>query len=417
VQRTLSRGASGLGIGRSEEFGSWPERVAVIGGGRWARQLTQVLCDLTPPTVRISMHSRHNAESLSVWARSRGLGERVEVSFTWPHLGARSTAVIVANAARDHESAAVAALSECVPVLVEKPMAPTAAASRRLIDLARSRNTRFAAAHVFLFARYLESFARLVTETGGIRSLRVRWMDPSDESRYGEKKRFDPSLPIFADWLPHVLSITNALTPGLPQRCERLKFLRGGAHLELELLLGSTPCSVELVRNGDRRQRIVEVVTLEKTLLLDFSREPGTITCGSQTSNGDPDWSRAMGPAALMLQAFLRWAAGGEFDSRLDIELGLRASEVIDQAAGMYKAALVPWLASELASPQSESDDLRYALTELLQSVSLLPETAIEEHIRRMRQECSKTSDSHWLKALVEAQNPLELIRLITING
>jgi len=76
----------------------------------------------------------------------------------------------------------------------------------------------------------------------------------------------------------------------------------------------------------------------------------------------------------------------------------------------MYKAALVPWLTAELASPESEDDDLRYALTELLQAASLLPETAIEEHIRRVRQEFSKTSDAQWLKALVEAQNPLELL-------
>jgi predicted dehydrogenase len=406
-----------LGISRDEECVAWPERVAVIGGGRWARQLTGVLCGLTPPTVRVSVHSRHNAESMSVWVKLQGVEKRVEVSPEWPRLvHARSTAVIVANAARDHESAAESALSAGVPVLVEKPIALTAAASHRLVDLARSRNTRFAAAHVFLFARYLESFARLVGEAGGIRSLQVRWMDPAVESRYGEKKRFDPGLPIFADWLPHVLSIMSALTPGLPQRCERLKFIRGGAHLELELVLGSTPCSIELVRNGDRRQRIVEVVTLERTLLLDFSQEPGTIICGSQTSNGDPDWGRAMGPAALMLLGFLRWAAGGDFDSRLDIERGLRASEVIDQAASMYKAALVPWLAAELASPESE-EDLCYALTELLQSVSLLPETTIEEQIKRVRQEFSKASDAQWLKALVDAQNPLEFLRSITISG
>jgi predicted dehydrogenase len=404
-----------LGVSWSEEFGSCPERIAVIGGGRWARELTSLLCSLAPPGVRISVHSRHNAESVSEWAKSRGLEQRIAVSSEWPHLlRARSTAVIVANAARDHESAAESALFERVPVLVEKPIAPTAAASHRLVDLARRRDTRFAAAHVFLFARYLESFARLVNETGAIRSLRVHWMDPSVETRYGEKKRFDPGLPIFADWLPHVLSMTNALTPGLPPRCERLKFFRGGAHLELELVLGNIPCGVELVRNGDRRQRIVEVVTLEKTLLLDFSREPGTIISGSRTSNGDPDWGRARGPAALMLLAFLRWAAGGEFDSRLDIELGLRASEVIDQAASMYKAALVPWLAAELASPRSDADDLRYALTELLQSVSLLPETAIDEQIERVRREFSRTSDTHWLKALVEAQNPLKILGSFT---
>ena len=83
----------------------------------------------------------------------------------------------------------------------------------------------------------------------------------------------------------------------------------------------------------------------------------------------------------------------------------------------MYKAALVPWLAAELASLESDENDLRYALTELLQSGSLLPETAIEEQIKRVRQEFSKTSDAQWLKALVEAQNPLERLRSITITG
>jgi predicted dehydrogenase len=351
------------------------------------------------------VHSRHNAESVSVWARSRGLQERVDVSSEWPQLlCARSAAVIVANAARDHESAVQSALSEGVPVLVEKPIALTAVAARRLADLARNRNTRLGAAHVFLFARYLESFVRLVNETGSVRSLRVCWMDPQVEKRYGEEKRFDPGLPIFADWLPHVVSITSALTPGLPQRCERLKFFRGGAHLELKLILGNIPCSVALARNGDRRQRSVEVVTSERTLLLDFSKEPGTITSDSLTSNGDPDWGREKGPAALMLLAFLRWAAGGKFDSRLDIEVGVRASEVIDQTSSMYKEALVPWLAARLTSSESDNDDLRYALTELLQSGTPLPESATEQQIERVRREFLRTSDTSWLKDLVEGR-------------
>lgn len=363
------------------------------------------------------MHSRHNAELVAAWVKSQGLHQRVEVSGEWPCLlHARSTAVIVANAARDHESAAESALSQRVPVLVEKPIAPTAAASQRLADLARNSGARFAAAHVFLFARYVQRFAHLVTESGAIRSVKVRWMDPAVESRYGDEKRFDPGLPIFADWLPHVLSIANPLTCGLPPRCEHLKFFRGGAHLELELALGNIPCSVELVRNGDRRQRIVEVVTSEKTLLLDFSCEPGTIIDGSRTSNGDPDWGRAEGPAALMLLAFLRWAAGGKFDNRLDNELGLRASEVIDQAATLYKAALVPWLTAELASSHDATDDLRYGLTELFQSAGLLPKTAIEEQIEQVRQRFSRLSDTTWLTALVEAENPLKALRSIAIN-
>jgi predicted dehydrogenase len=241
-----------------EGLASCPASVAVIGGGRWARVLTEVLCGLAPPSVGISVHSLHNASLMSAWASKSGLGQRIHVSSGWPEfLSARSSAAIVTNAARDHERAIEWALSAGAPVLVEKPIALTAAASQRLANLARSRDVYFAAAHIFLFARYLENFARLVAKAGDIRSLQVLWMDPQTESRYGEKKQYDPGLPVFADWLPHVSSIVGALTPGLPQRCEKLKLLRGGAHLELELVLGEIPCSVQLARNGDRRRRII----------------------------------------------------------------------------------------------------------------------------------------------------------------
>src|SRR5207248_4700196 len=114
---------------------------------------------------------------------------------------------------------------------------------------------------------------------------------------------------------------------------------------------GDTPCGVQLVRNGDRRQRIIEVETGEKTIKLDFSVEPGTITCGSTSIAGDPDWDVKRRPAARMLSAFLQWAASGVCDSRLDIEIGLQACRVIDQALIKYRSALIPWLISRLTSP------------------------------------------------------------------
>jgi predicted dehydrogenase len=321
--------------------------------------------------------------------------------------------VIVANAARDHERAVEWALSRDVPVLVEKPIALTAAASQRLANLARSRNVCFAAGHIFLFARYLDHFSKLVADAEGIRFVRVWWMDPQFESRYGEQKQYDPGLPVFADWLPHVLSIVGNMAPSMPQRCEHLKLLRGGAHLEIELMLGDIPCSVHLVRNGDRRQRLIEVATEKKVLQIDFSKEPGTIIAGSTTMDGDPDWEVKSRPAARMLTAFLHWAAGGEFDSRLNIEIGLRASQVIDQTLGMYRSALMPWLIDRLASQRQVDDDLRYALNEILQSEGSFPVTAIEQQIERVRQQFSGTDATRWVRVLAGAQEPSMILRSI----
>lgn len=404
-------------IDNGEGFAPCPDTIAVIGGGRWARVLTEVLCGLVPPSVRISVHSLHNADSMSAWVSERGFRQRVHVSPVWPQLlSVKSSAVIVANAARDHERAIEWALAAGIPVLVEKPVALTAVVSQRLVNLARSQNQYFAAAHIFLFARYLEKFSKLVTEEGNIRFIRVHWMDPQAENRYGEQKHYDPGLPVFADWLPHVLSIVGTLTSSLPQRCEGLEFLRGGAHLELELMLADIPCSVQLVRNGDRRQRIIEVATRQKMIRLDFSSEPGTITVGPTTINGDPDWEVKRRPAARMLIAFLQGAAGGALDSRLNIEIGLRASQVIDQTSGLYRSALMRWLIGRLAPmEQMMDDDLRYALSEMLQSEAYLPAAVVEQQIERVRLQFSGRANIFRLKELAESSDPSRFFRSIAM--
>lgn len=401
--------------GEGEGYISCPDSIAVIGGGRWARVLTEVLCGLVPSSVGISVHSPRNAGAMASWACERGWGDRIHVFSDLPQFVSGSSAVIVVNAARDHERAIEWALSAGVPVLAEKPVTLTAVATQRLVDLARSRETYFAAAHIFLFARYIEKFSKLVGETGDIRFLRVCWMDPQSESRYGEQKQYDPGLPIFADWLPHVLSIVGTLKPDSLPCCEKLEFLRGGAQLNIELMLDDIPCSVQLVRNGDRRQRIIEVTAGQKMLQIDFSSEPGKIISGSETMDGDPDWGQGSRPSAMMLKAFLRGVAGGELDSRLNIEMGLQANQVIDNVAAMYRSAQMPWLVKKLTSSEQVDDDLHYALREILQAEGPLQASVIEKKIEQVRQQFSGSPDADWLKVLAEVKDPSMIYRSIAV--
>jgi predicted dehydrogenase len=247
----------------------------------------------------------------------------------------------VINAARDHESAVERSLLSGVPVLVEKPMALTAAAAGRLTELATRRNTRLAAAHVFLFARYLDRFSALAKAAGHVRFLRVEWTDPRLEHRYGEPKRYDPGLPLLADLLPHVFSLVRALAPTGPDRCDHLVISGDGAEADVALTFGDLPCNVHLARESDYRRRVLEAGIGDRVLRLDFSQEPGLISCGAVSTVGDADWMKQSRPLARMLTAFLQWAAGGDTDDRLDADLGLRACRMIDETLARSKGCPV----------------------------------------------------------------------------
>jgi predicted dehydrogenase len=251
-----------------------------------------------------------------------------------------------------------------------------------MVDLAKSQNTYLATAHVFLFASYIETFSKLVSNEKTIVSIRVFWADPQIESRYGETKNYDPGLPIYADWLPHIISILNTFTVGPGILSEDISFFRGGSHLILNLLYGQIPCQIEMDRNHNSRQRVIEVHTENKKITLNFGLEPGVISINSKVLYDDREWNHNPKPLSNMLSAFLKAAVGGSRDARLDCSIGLSASQLIDQATVFYRAALLPWLKSELNKhPDAISSDLRYALAEILEMNDLKSITPIEQRI------------------------------------
>src|SRR4051812_39475599 len=100
------------------------QRLALVGGGRWARVLASVLLEVTPASVQIDIHTARNPTGMGEWSARQGLGRaRVVTASPEFHGANRPDAVIVANAARDHTTAAAASLRAGVATLVEKPLA------------------------------------------------------------------------------------------------------------------------------------------------------------------------------------------------------------------------------------------------------------------------------------------------------
>ena len=364
--------------------------ISIIGGGRWARVILEVICRIVDKSVKISVYSKNNSIGMSDWVSSKKIGDNIQVFKDLPNKFSTDTnAVIVVNAARDHETFILSALNAGGDLLVEKPITLSYESGKKIATVAKDLNRHLTSANVFLFATYFINFSKLVLKAGKICRINIHWEDPGVEDRYGEKKFYDSSLPVFSDCLPHVLSMISAITPGKDFIFLSIELEKGGASITIDILLGDIPSRIILTRNGKSRKRNMDVYTETKALKLDFSKEPGTIYDGTNEIAGDNEWKISQSPLESMLCTFLKGVSEEVFDERLNLEIGLKALKIIDSVMVEYKKKQILWLIEELNSQTSKlsqiavNKNLFYALSEIFQSKSYISTEELGNKIER----------------------------------
>lgn len=300
---------------------------------------------------------------MRAWIDERGYAATVELVESPPAYDRLSPGpVIVINAARDHEAAATSALCAGHAVLVEKPMAMSAAGARRLIDAARHGHVRLASSGILLFADYMQDFARLAKRQDAWSSVSIEWTDPAAESRYGEDKTYDAGLPVIADVGAHIVAILELLLPGVEPALDAVDVQQGGMKVALDLRLGDLPCRVVVGRNQAARCRRVAVRQSDATLELDFTREPGTVCHRDRQWSADPAWSGKPSPLTRQIRSFL----SGGADERISPALGLKSCRLVDACLDAYDIAQKQWIRDYVASGRSLTEAAPvYAAVEL----------------------------------------------------
>jgi predicted dehydrogenase len=339
-------------------------QIGIIGGGRWARTIAQVLCTLPKRPDRVVMYTAHDRSALAAWASSGGLAGRIQVGTPkadFENRQGRPNAMIVVNRAVDHFAAARPALFAGVPVLIEKPMAFPSDRIEKLCETGEQSGAMLASSHVFLFARYFERFAAHVATLGAARRFKFIWTDPAAELRYGEAKSYDAGVTIFDDVLPHVMPMLLALGMGDVDRCS-MTVSRGGAKISIEA--SSAGCAVTLIlaREAAARKRFIEVETDRGIAALNFAEEPGIIHAPNFRGASDPLWDQAPRPLATMLLAFLTAVECGSPDHRLSPALALRSGKLADAVRRQYVTQQQRWLEQRRGQPLDQM--LIYALNE-----------------------------------------------------
>jgi hypothetical protein len=367
----------------------FPGVILVIGGGRWARVITSVLCDFLPKEVPISMFSSHGYFELINWKNKTNIGNRVSILECLPYeFKVDFAAVIVANSSSDHSKTGRWALEKNAAVLIEKPFGLCLSEVQALSDFASKCGGLLAPAHVLRFNRSLQSFADLMPSYDSVLSIEVEWIDPIVECRYGENKKYDPAVPIYLDCLPHIVSILQSVSSFVPIFNKPPIITNGGSKVVLPLIMEGIPCNILMQRNGYARVRCIRVESTFGVAKLDFSVEPGTITVGSERSCADLSWNTSPRPLHMLLQTFLTTSMTGTLDSRFSLDTAFAAVNISDQVKPFYLQTVVPWLVEKLKSTQNMDDSSWYALTEILQidlrqSLTQLDATLAVELLRK----------------------------------
>lgn len=339
------------------------KNIAIIGGGRWARTIAIVLDKLLLQETIVTMYSPHNSNGLVVWANNLNLNRIIILNELPDYKNDNSIdAVIITNAARMHFSAAVSSLYAGIPTLVEKPITLCFSDTKILIEFSDTLKASLYAAHVFQFARYVENFSVKINNSSPIKKINIYWADPVIEVRHGEKKKYDATITVMHDVLPHVVSIVRSFTLKKIEYKDVVIY-RGGAQVKLILKIDDAVCEVQLERNAPSRTRLITIETTKDNYTLDFTTEPGFILDGDDHEDADPEWDVLPGPLHCMLSKFLEAVKDkNNSDPRLSSKFSLETSEIIDLAFKDYRKKQM----SFLMNTNTQHADVSYALSELI---------------------------------------------------
>ena len=311
-------------------------RVALLGGGRWARVLLPVMQSLLVEDAEIVWVTEHGYELARRWLIDKGIN-RVSVSTNIATEANAIDAAVVATSPVRHGQQVRELLGCGIPTFCEKPFTLDFDEAIALQRMAASANCPVGVNLEMHFASFVEDFATLIRgrcDRGWhVRQIEIDWLDPWSENRYGETKHGDVYTSIVDDMWPHCWSLLKRLCPhGKVNSVEGVRYEPNNGQVDIRVNFDDVRVIVSLSRRSDRRVRRVDVNGGE--VLLDFSTEPGFSEIDGVASMNV--W-RGEKPLSRSLSSFFERISASERSTDLVDGWALSVSECLDSVRSAQK--------------------------------------------------------------------------------
>jgi predicted dehydrogenase len=298
-------------------------RLGLAGAGRWGRNYIRTIAGL--PELRLTHVASRNPSTAAL------LPAGCRLVAHWSELIDPSAldGVIIATPPASHGEIARAAILAGIPVLIEKPLALSAAEARDVRDLAVEQRVFALVEHTHLFSPAFRTLKQLVERHGGAREIH------SEASSQGPYRR---DVSVLWDWGPHDVAMCLDLMQEVPTSAASAvqeRFERNGGVAEtvsIALSFRSGVAAHILLSNMKDKKRRISVRCRDATLIYDDAAK-NKLAVGSN----DGKQTTVAVAEELPLTVACREFAGGITARRAhDLDLGVKVVEVLETCAGHH---------------------------------------------------------------------------------
>jgi dTDP-4-amino-4,6-dideoxy-D-glucose ammonia-lyase len=220
--------------------------LGIVGGGRWANIVNRVASNNNTTT---QIYSSRNNEISTVNSLTD-----ITASHVW-----------VCNYPADHYAAAHDLLLQDKHVLVEKPFVQTVEQAQELIELAQQRNLKLIVGYEF---EYSSRIGEIVQQIDNPKMIQITWASENHTVRHNQQYVSDPTISVFADITPHVMTIVCKLLGNYKPELKSIEQQEHG--VVYEFMYNNTRVAVTLSRNANTERTLIV-----DDKVYDFSEDDG----------------------------------------------------------------------------------------------------------------------------------------------
>lgn len=352
----------------------------IYGSGRWAKILAQQLQMLYGSNALLNFITNRDQHEFKRELLQHKIQNFDIFEDLGPISGNRLHFGIVCGRARYNYNRVMKLLGSGLSVYVEKPCALNFKEANEMVKYADIRRLCLYFSNAFLFNDQINALILDAPNQNDITKIKINWIDEKSFDLAKNNLKYDVSLTVYEDVLPHVLNIVSSILNTVDIEFIDINVRRFGQKVKIKCFVSNVETELILERNGSRKTRSLEIHTLDEVKTFDFShRRFGSKLKLLEGIRKDDD----LGPLSMSLYDFVcsvEKQKSSEFNNKV---IAQRIIELFPEIEEKYLIKCLENLKDKNLGNNFHEENLSYLTTEIMERRKLFEYDLKNEYLDR----------------------------------